>query len=74
MTRFTATGYNVIGHSARFEVWADGKRIFESPDAGIVSIDVRLPLNCRGIELKTNDCGNAAGDQCIWCYPRLSRK
>lgn len=74
MTRFTATGYNVIGHSARFEVWADGKRILESPDAGVVPIDVRLPPTTRVIELKTNDCGNAAGDQCIWCYPRLNRK
>lgn len=74
MTRFTAIGYNVIGQTAKFEVWADSVRIHESAMAGIVSIDIQLPPNTKSIELKTNDCGNAAGDQCIWCFPRLSRK
>jgi hypothetical protein len=73
MTQFSAIGYNVISHSARFEVWADSKRIFESNIAGIVPINVPLPPNSKLITLKTTDCGHGAGDQAIWCFPRLRR-
>lgn len=74
MTRFTAIGYNVISHSAKYEVWADRKKIYESPQAGIVKIDVKLPPGTKSIELKTTDVNGGAGDQCFWCYPRLHRK
>ncbi len=74
MSRFTAIGYNVFSHSVKFEVWADAKRVYESTEAGIISIDAKLPPGTRTIELKINDLGNPLGDAGIWCYPRLHRK
>jgi len=73
MTRFSAIGYNVIDHSAQFEVWADSRRIYESPVVGIISINVKLPPNTKLIHLRTTEAGGGTGDQCIWCFPRLSR-
>ncbi len=74
LIRFTAIGYNVVSHHVKFEVWADAKRLYESPQAGIVPIDVKLPSGTKTIELKINDLGNRAADQSMWCYPRLHRK
>jgi hypothetical protein len=74
MTRFTAIGYNAISHHVKFEVWADAKRVYESPDSGIVNIDVKLPPRTKSIELKTDDLGRDVSDFSMWCYPRLYRK
>ncbi|MDB5343800.1 MAG: hypothetical protein JWP89_2177 [Schlesneria sp.] len=74
MTRFTAIGYDVMSDSVKYEVWADGNRIYESPQVGIVSIDVKLPPGAKTIDLKVNPLGNYAGDYSMWCYPRLYRK
>lgn len=74
MTRFTAIGYNVVSHHVKYEVWADAKRIYESPQAGIVPMDVKLPPGTKTIELKINDLGDSRDDQSMWCYPRLHRK
>ena len=74
MTRFTAIGYNVISHHVKYEVWADAKRIYESPQAGIIPIDVKLPSGTKTIELKINDLGDGRNDHSMWCYPRLHRK
>ncbi|MBS0202517.1 MAG: NPCBM/NEW2 domain-containing protein [Planctomycetes bacterium] len=74
MTRFTAIAYNVISHSANYEVWADATRIYEGPRAGIIPIDVKLPRGTKLIELKINDMDGASRDHSIWCYPRLHRK
>ncbi len=74
MTRFTAIGYNVLSHSVKYEVWADAKRIYESPQAGIIPIDVKLPPNTKTIELRINDLGDNQNDRSMWCYPRLHRK
>ena len=74
MTRFTAIAYNVFSHSANYEVWADAKRIYESPRVGILPIDVKLPPGTKTIELKINDMDGARGDHSMWCYPRLHRK
>lgn len=74
LTRFTAIGYQVMSYSVKFEVWADGKRVYESPQAGIVPIDVKLPPGTKTIELRVNDLGDIAGDYSMWCYPRLYRK
>ncbi len=52
MSRFTAIGYNVRSHHVKYEVWADAKRIYESPQAGIIPIDVKLPKGTKTIELK----------------------
>jgi hypothetical protein len=74
MTRFTAVGYNVMDQSAKFEVWADTRQIFESAQVGIVPIDVKLPPGTKTIELRVNDLGNGEWDISMWCYPRLYRK
>lgn len=74
MTRFTAIGYDVMSDSVKFEVWADGARIYESPQVGIVSIDIKLPPGAKTIDLKVNPLGGYAGDYSMWCYPRLYRK
>lgn len=73
MNRLTAVGYNVLSHHARFEVWADGKRHYQSEPAGIVSIDVRLPAGTRVIDLRVSDLGDSHFDGALWCYPRLHR-
>ncbi|QDV68118.1 NPCBM/NEW2 domain protein [Rosistilla carotiformis] len=74
MTRFTAVGYNVVSCSVRYEVWADGKPLLQTPQAGVVPIDVQLPSGTKSIELKVNDMGNSKDDQSFWCYPRLYAK
>lgn len=74
MTRFTAIGYCVVSHSVRFEVWADAKQIFASPQVGIIPIDVKLPSDTKTVELKINDLGNSEYDNAMWCYPRFHRK
>jgi predicted Ser/Thr protein kinase len=74
MTRFTAIGYCVVSHSVRFEVWADAKQIFASPQVGIIPIDVKLPSDTKTVELKINDLGSSEYDNAMWCYPRLHRK
>ncbi|MDB5347614.1 MAG: Tetratricopeptide repeat protein [Schlesneria sp.] len=73
MTRFTAIGYNVMSQMARYEVLADDVRVFQSAEAGIVPIDVRLPANTKTIQLKIDACGDITGDHAIWCYPRLNK-
>lgn len=74
MTRFTAIGYNVHSHHVEYEVWADTKRIYESPQAGIIPIDVKLPPGTKTIELKINNLGVSHYDRSMWCYPRLHRR
>jgi hypothetical protein len=74
MNRFTAVGYNALSHSVRFQVWADARQIFESPDAGVVPIDVKLPVGTRVLELKVDKLDGDGWDQSIWCYPRLYKK
>jgi len=74
MTRFTAIGYNVLSNHVKYEVWADANRIYESQQAGIVPIDVKLPKGTKTIELKVNDLRDGRNDISIWCYPRLHRK
>lgn len=73
MTRFTAIGYNILSQMARYEVWADEVRVFQSSEAGIVPIDVRLPPNTKSIQLKIDACGDITDDHAIWCYPRLNK-
>lgn len=73
MYRFSAIGYNVLSHSVKYEVWADGERIFQSPLAGITKIDVPLPDGTKKIELRANPDDGEFADQSIWCYPRLHR-
>ena len=74
MTRFTAIGYCLVSHSVRFEVWADARQIYASPQVGIVPIDVKLPTDTKTVELTINDLGNSEYDNAMWCYPRLHRK
>ena len=74
MNRFTAIGYNVLSYSVKYEVWADGKRLYEGPQAGIIPIDVSLPPKTKAIELRVDSLGNGNWDHSLWCYPRLHRK
>jgi hypothetical protein len=74
MTRFTAIGYCVWSNHVKFEVWADAKRIYESPQAGIVPIDVKLPAKTKTVELRVSDLGDGRADHALWCYPRLYRR
>lgn len=72
MSRFTAIGYKVFfHHHVKFEVWADGTRIYQSPQAGIVAIDVKLPPGTRVLQLQVDDLGGRSGDHSMWCFPRL---
>jgi hypothetical protein len=74
MSQFTAIGWATAGNSVKFEVWADGDRIYQSPKAGIAQIDVKLPTGTAKIELKIDDPGNKSDAHTFWCYPRLHRK
>lgn len=74
VTRFSAIGYCVFSHHVRFEVWADTKQIYRSPQAGIIPIDVKLPAGTKTVELKIDSLGNHQGDFSMWCYPRLYKK
>jgi hypothetical protein len=74
MTRFAAIGYNLRSEHTKFEVWADAKMIYQSPQAGLVSIDAKLPKGTKTIELKVNDMGSAGNDVSMWCFPRLYKK
>ena len=74
MTRFTAIGYCVRSQHVKYQVWADGKMVYESPIAGIIPIDVRLPLGTRTIKLRVDDLGPNNWDMSMWCYPRLSAR
>jgi len=73
MTRFTAIGFNTCSQHTKFEVWAEGKRIYESPQAGITPIDVKLPSGIKNIALKVNSLGEQHHDLGFWCYPRFSK-
>ena len=74
ITRFTAIGYNVVSQHVKYAVSADGATLFQSPLAGIVPIDVKLPAGTRTIELKISDEGGYGMDHSMWCYPRLHQK
>ncbi|MDB5343071.1 MAG: hypothetical protein JWP89_1448 [Schlesneria sp.] len=73
MTRFTAIGSTPLSNSAKYEVWADGKLIYSSPQAGLVPIDIKLPARSKVIELKNDHLDDATADHSYWCYPRLHR-
>jgi hypothetical protein len=73
MSRFTAIGSTPLSNSAKYEVWADGQRIYSSPQAGMVPIDIKLPARTKTIELKVDDLDGAVADHSYWCYPRLHR-
>ncbi|MDB5342902.1 MAG: hypothetical protein JWP89_1279 [Schlesneria sp.] len=74
MNRFTAVGMTPYHHQVRFEVWADAKRIYQSPQGGLVNIDVKLPPGTKTIDLKVDELADTQFDQSMWCYPRLYRK
>jgi hypothetical protein len=71
--RFTAIGYNVRSRHVSFEVLAEGKQVYKSPQTGVVAIDVKLPAGTSAIQLKIHDLGDYRDDQSMWCYPRLHR-
>ena len=73
MNRFTVIGYNVQSFHVKYEVLANGKLIYQSPQAGIVPIDVSLPPKTKMIELKVDSLGDTNWDHSLWCYPRLHR-
>jgi hypothetical protein len=73
MARFSATGSTPFSNSAKYEVWADGKLIYSSPQAGLVPIDIKLPARSKVIELKIDHLDEATADHSYWCYPRLHR-
>ncbi|MDB5341409.1 MAG: hypothetical protein JWN70_7028 [Planctomycetaceae bacterium] len=73
MARFTAVGYNVVSNHVKFEVWADGKFLYGSPQAGIIPIQVKLPAATKTLTLKTSNMGDPTSDFSMWCYPRLHR-
>ncbi len=74
MSRFTAVGWATFSNLVKFEVWADGTRIYQSPEVGIAKIDVKLPPRTARIELRVDDLGDSDYDHSFWCYPRLHRK
>jgi hypothetical protein len=74
MNRFTAIGYNVQSFHVKYEVLANGKLIYQSPQAGIVPINVSLPPMTKTLELKVDGLSDNTWDHSLWCYPRLYRK
>jgi hypothetical protein len=74
MTRFSAIGYNARSNHVKFEVWANARKLYESPQAGIVPVEVKLPPGTQSLELRVNDLGNDGHDTSMWCYPRLYKK
>jgi hypothetical protein len=70
--RFSAVGYNILSGDVKYQVLADGKPLFVSPQAGIVPMQVGLPAGARQLELVVDDLGNTGYDVAFWCYPRLS--
>ena len=74
MTRFSAVGFNACNHRSCFDVWADGTRIYKSPVAGIIPINVKLPAGAKTIELRATIVGDGTGCHTFWCFPRLYRK
>ena len=74
MTRFTGIGYNQGSQSVRFDILADSKVIHQSPQAGIVVIDVKLPAGTKQLELRADAMGDQGEDWSRWCYPRLHKK
>jgi serine/threonine protein kinase len=65
--RFTAIGYNVRSRHVSFEVLAEGKQVYKSPQTGVVAIDVKLPAGTSAIQLKIKVCGATHG-----CIERLN--
>jgi hypothetical protein len=74
MTRFTAIGYNIVSQQVKYAVFADGASLFQSPMAGIVPIDLKLPVGTKTIDLKITDEGGYDMDHSMWCYPRLHQR
>ncbi len=74
MNRFTAIGYCAQSRHVNFEVWANQKLLYQSPQAGIIPIDTKLPPGTSKLELKINNLGDSSSDRSMWCYPRLHRK
>ncbi|MBI1344833.1 hypothetical protein GC163_00940 [bacterium] len=74
MTRFSAIGWCTLSATVRFELWSDSQRLFQSVQAGVVPIDVRLPTGTKSITLKIIEGKSFDNDQSFWCYPRLHRK
>lgn len=69
--RFLAVGYAMLSQSVMFRVKIDGKTLYESPRAGIVAIDVKIPSNAKQLVLETDNLGSGYADHAFWCYPRL---
>ncbi len=65
---FSAIGYCTNG-SVRFEVYADNTRVYSSPSAGIVPIEVQIPDGASTLALVV--LGNNHRDHSKWCYPRF---
>ncbi len=74
MKRFTAVGYNVRSDDVKYEVWTDGRKLMETPQAGVVLIDVALPAGAKLLELKVDNLKWSAHDSSMWCFPRLHKK
>ncbi len=74
MARFSAIGYSALSNHVKFEVWADGRRLHVSPQAGIVPIRVNLPPGTKTIDLKVDSLGEWPNDCSMWCYPRFYKK
>lgn len=74
MTKFTGIGYNANSQSVRFELLADAKLIYQSPQAGIIPIEVKLPAGTKQLEMRVDCLGNIEHDWSFWCYPRLHKK
>ncbi len=73
-TRFSAIGLNPVSNSVKYSLLVGGKKIYESPQAGITRINAPLPRGTLEIELRIDHLGSEAADHSFWCYPRLHRK
>ena len=74
MTRFTAIGYCILSQSVQFKVLADTRLIYQSPQAGIIPISVKLPPGTKQLELQVDSLGDNGDDWSLWCYPRLHKR
>jgi len=69
---FSAIGYCMSSQEVQYVVRVDGRTVFESPQAGIVPINVALPKESKQIELVVEGLTNGFCDHSFWCYPRVS--
>jgi hypothetical protein len=70
-SEFSAIGYCTASATVRFRVFADGRQLLTSRQAGIVPIRVHLPEGAKRLDLVVDPMDSGIADHSYWCYPRF---